>query len=108
MYESHLFESTGGATVEIADNNLKGQRLGDGHRNAQISVEGLAGGTFDVFYRVPRGTQWIAHVTQAGANDTVMLAGALAPLFVALKIEFTNVPVATVSTIIVNSWARGL
>ena len=79
MYESHLFESTGGATVEIADNNLKGQRLGDGHRNAQISVEGL-----------------------------VMLAGALAPLFVALKIEFTNVPVATESTIIVNSWARGL
>ena len=107
MIETHIFTAAGGADLRVEKHNLRGQGLADFYRNAQISAEGLSGGTFSVYYRVPGGNTWRAHVEGATENDVVVMSGDRGPLAEALRVTFAGVGGADVRVIIILS-ARGL
>ena len=108
MIETHRFEVSNGATLTIQPRNFFGQRFTDGHRNVQINCTNLGGGTFDVQYRAPEASTFTGHVGGAVEGDAVLIAGPRAPLFDAVKLEFSNIPNGTVTTVIINTWPRGL
>lgn len=106
MTENHQFESTGGTTVTLDPSTVSGQRFSDGHRNAQIDISGLGGGSYTVSIRQIGSSHWVEHVSGAGEDDTVIIAGDRAPIFEAIRITFANVPALQVSTINLSTWAR--
>jgi len=108
MIETHRFEVTGGATLTIEPRNMEGQRFSDGHRNIQVTVSGLGGGSYSVSYRSVGSDIFTEHVNNATEVDTVMIAGKRAPVCDAIKITFANVPAQTSSKITLNTWPRGL
>ena len=106
MTETHFFESTGGASVELDDTTIKGQRLRDSHQNAQLEVSGLGGGKWGVDLRFVGGARWVNHITGASESDVVPIAGPSSPVFEALRVTFSNVPAQQVSKITLNTWVR--
>jgi hypothetical protein len=109
MYQSHVFTvAAGAASFDIERHKLGGAGIADYYRNAQISVEGLGGGTFTVNYRVPEGQTWREHVAGATESDTVMIAGSRGPLVEALQITFSGVPAPNTPRIVLNLWSRGV
>lgn len=109
MYQTHSFTVAAGApSFEIERHKLGGQGLADYYRNAQISVEGLGGGSYTINYRVPSGTVWREHVSVALESDTVVITGSAGPLIEAIQVVFTGVPAQNTPIIIVNLWSRGV
>ena len=108
MIETHTFEVTSGAALTIQPRNFQGQRFTDGHRNVQVTCHNLAGGSFDVSYRSPESANYIEHIKGAVEVDAVMIAGPRAPIFDAVKVEFSNIPQGTVTKVTINTWPRGL
>jgi len=106
--ETFTYDITDGQELILEEGNVPGHRFKDGHRNAQIQVSNLAGGSFAVYYRYPRGVQWTEHVAEATEIDTVLLAGDRAPIFEALKVTFSNVPQGTTSKLTLTTWVRGI
>ena len=106
MYESFRLTTTGGTALTLDPSSIEGQRFIDGHRNSQIEVEGLGGGSYSVFLRHPKGARFIEHIGGAGENDTVMLTGDRAPLYEAVRLVFSNVPAGQESVIRVTTWPR--
>jgi hypothetical protein len=109
MIETHSFESSGGADLIIEPHLYQGQRFSDGKRNLMVSARDLGGGSYTVSYRPPEAPNFIEHIPGATENDSVMLAGPEAPVFDAVKITFTGVPVAPAKQVVtLNIWPRGL
>lgn len=109
MYQTHTFTISAGVTsFDIEKHKLGGQGIADYYRNAQISVEGLGGGSYTVNYRVPEGRTWREHVAGATEADTVMIAGSRGPLVEALQIELANVPAQNTPRVVLNLWSRGV
>lgn len=109
MIETHTFSSTGGAQLIIEPSSYDGQRFSDGHRNVQVSAKDLGGGSYTVSYRPVGSPSFIEHISGALEADAVMLAGPRAPVFDAIKVTFSGVPVAPATqSVILNTWPRGL
>jgi hypothetical protein len=108
LSETFTFDVANGQDLILEETNVPGHRFKDGHRNAQVQVSGLAGGSFTVSYRYPGGVQWTEHVTEATEVDTVLIAGDRAPIFDALKVTFQNVPQGTNSKVTLSTWVRGI
>jgi len=109
MIETHTFTTTGGAQLLIEPSSYDGQRFSDGHRNVQVSAKDLGGGSYTVSYRPVGSPAFIEHISGATESDAVMLAGPRAPVFDAIKVTFSGVPVAPATqSVIVNTWPRGL
>ena len=75
--------------------------------NAQVSVTGLNGGTFDLDLLPAGESAFKRHITAATETDLCMLAGKNAPLFEQLKVTVAGTSGATV-TVTVTLWERGL
>ena len=105
MIETHTFETTGGASITIEPHMFQGQRFEDGNRNVQVTCKDLGGGSFSVAYRVPRGSQFVEHISGALETDAIMLSGKEAPIFDAVRVSFDGVPAApNTQTITLNTW----
>lgn len=106
MIQTHVFTSTAGAELRIEKHHL-GQGIADYYRNVQLSAEGLSGGTFSLAYRVPGGTTWRTHVTDATESDVIVISGDVGPLAEALRVTFAGVGAGDVR-VIINLSERGL
>ena len=105
-YQTYTFESANGAPVRVERHNLGGAGIADYYQNVQITAEGLDGGTFTAFYRVPGGTTWREHVAGATADDVIVLAGSRGPLADALLITFDGIGANGAPRVILNLWER--
>jgi hypothetical protein len=105
-YQTHVYENITTAELRLEKHTLKGQGLADFYANAQITAEGLDGGSFSVLYRVPEGETWREHIMGATEADVAMLAGHRGPLAEALLIRFNNLGPAAAPRVVVNLWGR--
>jgi hypothetical protein len=106
MLRTYEYTVIAGADKVISSEDMNTRTFKYHERNLQVSVEGLGGGTYSVFYRVPNGSTFIEHVSNATDQDCVVLAGKGSPIISTLKITFNN----TVGNqkILLSTWERGI
>lgn len=75
--------------------------------NAQVSVTGLNGGTFNLELLPAGESAFKSHIVNATETDLCMLAGKEAPIFSQLRVTVAGTGGATV-TVTVTLWERGI
>ena len=106
MLRTYEYSVIAGADKVISSEDMNTRTFKYHERNLQVSVEGLGGGTYSVFYRVPNGSTFIEHVSNATEQDCVILAGKGSPIISTLKITFNNT--AGNQKILLTTWVRGI
>lgn len=105
-YRSVAIES-GGNTVTINKAQL-GFSPSDTHRNFQISVHDLQGGTYTVSYRPVDCSHVIEYQAAAPESAAVVASQNIDFLYTDLVISFDNLGVGANPTVHATFWPRGL
>ena len=103
-YTTIQLERTGDGSVDFTPAVMRWRT--DGFpANAQICVDGLGTGTFDVLLLPPKAADYREHIIGATVDDLVMLSGRFAPIFSALRVTVANTGGATVH-VTLTIWER--
>lgn len=98
---------SGGNTVHINRGNL-GFSPVDTHRNFQISVHDLGGGTYTVSYYPVNCSHIIEYQANAAENAAVVMSQSIDFLYEGLVITFNNLGVGAEPKVHATFWPRGL
>lgn len=105
-YKTVTLERVGDGLIEFTPANMRWNPAGY-PANIQLSVDGLNGGTFDL-YLLPVGASAYRLVSQAVTEeDLVTVAGKDAPLFNGVTLDVTGTSGANV-TAVLTLWERGI
>jgi hypothetical protein len=98
---------SGGATVHLNKANL-GFNPADTHRNFQICVEGLGGGTYNVSYMPVDCGHTIEFQAGSAETDAVVSSQGVDILYQDVSVSFVNLGVGADPTVHATFWPRGL